>query len=145
MFYHGIHWEYVKREYPLLSPRRTVSRKRTDQVLDRLHLVQQFGLEPIHLLESDADYPPERCIQECLSFGDTVFAFAQLPLPIWQLSSHEVGVEVLDLRTCSQIYTRESIGEAADLFPGIPCIRFHPSHALPNSIDSSKNRHYDRA
>ena len=139
MFYHGINWEYVKREYPLLSPRRTVGQKRRDQLLDRLHLVQQFGLEPIHLLESGDAYPAEQCIQACFAFGDTVFAFAELPLPIWQLSSHEVGVEVLDLRTCSQIYTFESHTEIAALFPGKPCIRIDRKKGIPKHIDFTPN------
>jgi len=122
MFFHGIKWEYVKVEYPLLSPRRTVSRKRLAQAMDRLHLLKQFGLEPIHLLESDEHYSEEECVKACLAFGDTVFAFARLPLPFWQLSRHEVGVEVLDLRTCCRIYCREQPEEAAALFPGVPCL-----------------------
>ncbi|GED34843.1 MULTISPECIES: hypothetical protein [Brevibacillus] len=123
MFYHGIKWEYVSREYPLLSPRRTVNAKIEEQMLDRLHLIQQFGLEPIHLLEDDESYPPERCIQECLAFGDTVFMFKRLRLPMWQLSSHEVGVEVLDLRTCSYIFTSLHEAKVEELFPSIPCWR----------------------
>ncbi|MFD2369971.1 hypothetical protein ACFSO0_08335 [Brevibacillus sp. GCM10020057] len=123
MFYHGIKWEYVWKEYPLLSPRRTVRSKRQEQLLDRLHLLQQFGLEPIHLLEADETYPPERCIRECMAFGDTVFAFERLELPMWQLSSHEVGVEVLDLRTCVSIFTCRNEAKVEDLFPGIPCFR----------------------
>ncbi|WP_400164227.1 hypothetical protein ACAF76_015110 [Brevibacillus sp. TJ4] len=135
MFYHGINWVYVKREYPLLSPRRTVGGKRRDQLLDRLHLVQQFGLEPIHLLEADENYPPERCIQACLAFGDTVFAFAQLPHPIWQLSAHEVGVEVLDLRTCNHIFTNMNNPETAEFFPGTPCTQLNGRQGFPKSID----------
>ncbi|MED4585223.1 hypothetical protein [Brevibacillus choshinensis] len=123
MFYHGIKWEYVCREYPLLSPRRTVKRKKQEQLLDRLHLMQQFGLEPIHLLEADETYPSSRCIQECLAFGDTVFAFERLSLPMWQLSSHEVGVEVLDLRTCVYIFTSDPEAKVEVLFPGVPCLR----------------------
>lgn len=123
MFYHGIKWEYVWREYPLISPRRTVKSKKQEQLLDRLHLMQQFGLEPIHLLESDETYPPSCCIQECLAFGDTVFAFERLRLPMWQLSSHEVGVEVLDLRTCVYIFTSIHEAKVEVLFPGVPCLR----------------------
>ncbi|WNC16587.1 hypothetical protein [Brevibacillus brevis] len=93
--------------------------------MDRLHLLQQFGLEPVHLLEDDESYPPERCIRECLAFGDTVFAFERLCLPMWQLSSHEVGVEVLDLRACAYIFTTRHEAKVEDLFPGIPCLRNH--------------------
>ena len=144
MFFHGINWEYVKGEYPLLSPRRTVSRKRHAQMMDRLHLVQQFGLEPIHLLESDEDYSDEECVHACLAFGDTVFAFARLPLPLWQLSQHEVGVEVLDLRTCCRIYCRGHLEEAAALFPGVPCLAIQQLISFPDSIDPDKKRHGDR-
>jgi len=123
MFFHGINWEYVIREYPVLSPRRTVSQKKQEQLLDRIHLIQQFGIEPIHLLEAADGYPEERCIQECLAFGDTVFAFQTLPLPMWQLSRHEVGIEVLDLRTCCRIYSYRAVSHVEEWFPGIPCIR----------------------
>lgn len=123
MFYHGIKWEYVSKEFPLLSPRRTVRQKNEDQLLDRLHLLQQFGVEPIHLLEADETYPPERCIRECFAFGDTVFEFERLSLPMWQLSPHEVGVEVLDLRSCKSIYTVRHEVKIEDFFPGIPCVR----------------------
>ncbi|MDA5110308.1 MULTISPECIES: hypothetical protein [Brevibacillus] len=125
MFFHGIKWEYVREAYPLLSPRRSVSRKRGDQLADRLHLLQQFGLEPVHLLEAGPDYPPERCVRECLSFGDTVFAFERLEGPLWQLSRHEVGVEVLDVRACVRIYTErtDTAAEIRDLFPGVLVIR----------------------
>ncbi|MGG1249750.1 hypothetical protein ABE205_18255 [Brevibacillus agri] len=116
MFYHGIKWEYVTREFPLLSPRRIAGKHGKEQCMDRLHLLQQFGLEPVHLLESDESYPDERCIRECLAFGDTVFAFEQLSLPMWQLSRHEVGVEVLDLRTCSAIYTKRNDAKVEDWF-----------------------------
>jgi len=139
MFFHGINWEYVKREYPLLSPRRTVSQKVPEQLLDRIHLIQQFGIEPIHLLEAEERYPEERCIQECYVFGDTVFAFERLPLPMWQLSSHEVGVEVLDLRTCSRIYTYRSVVEVEEWFPGIPCIRTQRPNHFQRTIESGKD------
>lgn len=119
MFYHGIKWEYVMREFPLLSPRRRTGKRGKEQRMDRLHLLQQFGLEPVHLLEADESYPDERCIRECLAFGDTVFAFERLSLPMWQLSRHEVGVEVLDLRTCSAIYTKRHDAKVEDLFPGV--------------------------
>lgn len=124
MFYHGIMWEYVTREYPVLSPRRTARRKRgAEQLRDRLHLIEQFGLEPVHLLEADEHYDAVRCIQECLAFGDTVFAFDRVELPIWQLSKHEIGVEILDLRTCTAIYTIRRETKVEDYFPSTPCFR----------------------
>lgn len=123
MFYHGIMWEYVVREYPVLSPRKVVKKHGTKQLLDGIHLFQQFGLEPVHLLEDDEHYPAKRCIQECLAFGDTVFAFERVHMPMWQLSKHEIGVEVLDLRTCQAIYTIRHDTKVEDYFPGIPCFR----------------------
>jgi hypothetical protein len=122
MFYHGINWEYVRKEYPILSPRRGVSRKRGDQLKDRQHLLEKFGLEPVHLLEASEQYPPRRCIRECLAFGDTVFAFPELPEPLWQLSRHEVGVEVLDLRNCCRIYTTRADTEPSSLFPQVEIV-----------------------
>lgn len=122
MFYHGIDWVYVRKEYPLLSPRRNVSRKHAEQLADRMHLLEQFGIEPVHLLEDGPDYPAERCIAECLAFGDTVFAFDNISHPYWQLSCHEIGVEVLDLRTCRRIFTRNPRAQTGDLFPGVPLV-----------------------
>ncbi len=117
MFYHGIYSSYVYRDYPLLSPRRTASEKKGEQLSDRIHLIEQFGLEPVHLLEASEEYPDERCIQACCHFGNTVFAFSWLPDPLWQLSCHEVGVPVLDLRDCTCIYLREEDVELSRLFP----------------------------
>ncbi|MFY0545381.1 hypothetical protein [Brevibacillus sp. H7] len=119
MFFHGINWEYVLQVYPILSPRRGVSRKRGDQLEDRQHLLERFGLEPVHLLEASHAYPAHRCLGECLAFGDTVFAFQNLPDPLWQLSSHEVGVKVLDLRTCCRIYTARTDADVARWFPNV--------------------------
>ncbi len=104
MFYHGVNREYIYQQYPVLSPRRSVSHKNKEQRMDRRHLMEKFGIEPIHLLESSDHYPVDRCIQECLEFGDTVLEFATLPDPLWQLSRHEVGVTVLDVRNASSVY-----------------------------------------
>lgn len=107
MFYHGINREYIYRQFPILSPRRSVSQKDKEQRLDRWHLIEKFGIEPIHLLESSEDYSKERCIQECLEFGDTVLEFSRMPDPIWQLSRHEVGTIVIDVREASTVYVDE--------------------------------------
>ena len=107
MFYHGVNREYILQQYPVLSPRRSVSLKNPEQLLDRQHLMEQLGIEPIHLLESSEEYPRERCIEECLEFGDTVLEFTSLPNPIWQLSRHEIGTIVVDVRQASRVYVRE--------------------------------------
>ncbi|NGQ94405.1 hypothetical protein G3578_04340 [Brevibacillus sp. SYP-B805] len=125
MFYHGIKWEYVYQDYPILSPRRGISRKSREQMSDRFHLLAQFGLEPVHLLEAGTAYPVEQCIRECLAFGDTVFGFAHLPDPLWQLSRHEVGVPALDLRHCTEIYLTEEVVEISRLFPHVPIRLLH--------------------
>jgi len=117
MFYHGINREYVYHSYPILSPRRRVTEKKEEQLADRIHLIEQFGLEPVHLLEASEEYPEERCIEACLRFGDTVFAFSDLPDPLWQLSRHEVGVPALDLRDCRQIYLLQEDPRIYRLFP----------------------------
>jgi hypothetical protein len=116
MFYHGIKREYVYQDEPILSPRCRVFAKNEDQLSDRRHLLEQFGMEPVHLLEASEEYPDERCIKECLAFGDTVFAFHSLPDPLWQLSPHEVGVPVLDLRRCEAIYVYADADEIRRLF-----------------------------
>ncbi|MGD8188746.1 hypothetical protein ACQCN2_01980 [Brevibacillus ginsengisoli] len=106
MFYHGINREYIHQQYPVLSPRRSVSQKNQEERLDRQHLIEKLGIEPIHLLESSQDYPKERCIEVCLEFGDTVLEFASLPDPMWQLSRHEVGTIVLDVRKATMVYVQ---------------------------------------
>ncbi|MBO8172398.1 MAG: hypothetical protein H0Z33_10945 [Bacillaceae bacterium] len=125
MFFHGINWEYVIKQYPVLSPRASVWEKDAKQMADRKHLIEQFGFEPVHLLEScPPDYPASRCIRECLHYGDPVFAFQILPLPFWQLSRHERGVPALDLRTCLYIVTNREvyIPEIKTVFPKKPVI-----------------------
>lgn len=123
MFFHGIDCQFVVKQYPVLSPRcHTYDRTRVQQA-DRRHLIRRFGFEPVHLLESNpVDYPAGECIRECLRFGDTVFSFSELPLPIWQLSRHEVGVQMLDLTSCHLIYTvdRRNITTLRKLFRHTP-------------------------
>ncbi|MET3290617.1 UNVERIFIED_CONTAM: hypothetical protein ABID98_003187 [Brevibacillus sp. OAP136] len=121
MFYHGINREYAEKQFPILSPRRSLSHKTEEQLSDRLHLIRQFGLEPLHLLEASEDYPEETCIQSCLHFGDTVFAFAALQAPYWQLSMHELAVPILDLRNACAIFTTlNDIFRLKSHLPGIP-------------------------
>lgn len=110
MFFHGIDYEYAIKQHPILSPRMTVTNKKIEeQLADRRHLIEQFGFEPVHLLESGPNYTVLSCILSCLSFGDTVFAFRNIPLPRWQLSAHEVAVSCLDLRQCRWIVTRNRL------------------------------------
>jgi hypothetical protein len=118
MFYHGINWEYVTQQYPVLSARRTVSDKNPAQRDDRKHLLERIGMEPVHLLEERETFAKEKCIEECLRYGDTVFAFEKLPGPMWQLSPQEVAVPVLDLRLARIVYVTNGRAEVSRLFPG---------------------------
>ncbi len=123
MFFHGIDCQFVIKQYPVLSPRCHTYDKTGVQQADRQHLIRRFGFEPVHLLESNpVDYPAGECIRQCLRFGDTVFSFTRLLLPMWQLSRHEVGVPVLDLTSCHAIYTidRRNIDILRELFPRTP-------------------------
>ncbi|MGC5326536.1 hypothetical protein [Brevibacillus sp. SYSU BS000544] len=127
MFYHGINREYVYQQYPVLSPRRTVSHKNREQRSDRRHLIDQFGIEPIHLLQSSDDYPKATCIEECMEFGDLVLEFTALPDPVWQLSKHEVGVFVLDVRQAHTVYCASFDDILTSYFPS-SLIQISPCH-----------------
>lgn len=123
MFYHGINREYVYQHFPILSPRRCISHKDQEKQADRVHLIRQFGLEPVHLLEAGAKYRDEECIHACLRFGDTVFAFNSIETPFWQLSLHEIGVPILDLRNACAVYTTVRDSDRLSSFlPGIPIV-----------------------
>lgn len=108
MFFHGIHLKHLKLHYPVLSPRQSVGDKTKEQLSDRNHLMDTYGLEPVHLLEYwRGEYSLRDCLTSCFTFGDTVLAFPTIPLPFWQLSRYEVGVPVLDLRTVRWVFYRE--------------------------------------
>jgi hypothetical protein len=108
LFFHGIDYIYAMKQYPVLSPRLSIGQKSATQMKDRRHLIEQFGLEPVHMLQNSKSYSMLRCIQACLNFGDTVFVFQSLPLPIWRLSSHEIGVTSLDLRKACWLVTHDT-------------------------------------
>ncbi|WPS89032.1 hypothetical protein SMD22_08765 [Brevibacillus halotolerans] len=122
MFYHGIHDKYVIEHYPILSPRRTAPYKHGKDLADRMHLIEQFGLEPIHLLEESREYSQDICLRECCRFGNMVFSFQSLPTPAWQLSKHEIGVPILDLRKTVAIYATQEHESIKNLFPAIPYV-----------------------
>lgn len=106
MFFHGIDLKYLKKQYPFLYPEANTSSKNKTQLKDRKHLVERFGLEPVHLLESSKSYPMKRCVLECLSFGEVVFAFREINDFFIQLSLHEIGVPFLDVRKCNIIFVK---------------------------------------
>jgi len=112
MFFHGIDLKYLKKEYPFINPEASVTSKKPKQLEDRRHLVERFGFEPVHLLESTKTYPMRHCIKECLSFGDVILAYVELTEPFLQLSEHEIGVTYLDTRRCRYIFTSKEKARA---------------------------------
>ena len=122
MFFHGIDYEYLLIQYPVLSPRLTVHRQNTIQKKDREHLLEQFGFEPVHFLESSSTYSVIECLHSCFSFGNVVFAFTSLPQPMIQLSNHEVGVPVVDTRQAKAIFVqnRQFIRKLKKHYKSIP-------------------------
>lgn len=90
---------------------------------DRTHLMERFGIEPVHLLEyRRREYTLHDCLQACFGFGDVVLAFRYLPLPMWQLSRHEVGVAALALDRVRWLFVTRNdyVAELRELFPGRP-------------------------
>lgn len=120
MFFHGIDLSHLKNHYPILSPRQSVSSKSVEQLADRKHLIEKFGLEPVHLLEYwRGEYEGRDCLKACFSFGNTVLAFSSIPLPFWQLSRFEIGVPILDIRRARWIFYKDQNikEELSSLFP----------------------------
>lgn len=106
MFFHGIDLKFLKKQYPFLYPEANISSKNLTQLKDRKHLVERFGLEPVHMLESATSYSTKECVQECLSFGEIVFGFRVVTEPFFQLSMHEIGVPFLDVRRCNILFVK---------------------------------------
>lgn len=98
MFFHGIKYEYLLYQYPVLSPRLIALRENQKQIEDRKHLIERFGFEPVHLLESSKFFPVRECLKTCFNYGNIVFMFNYLKTPVLQLSENEVGVPVIDVR-----------------------------------------------
>ena len=119
MFFHGIDYKYLLYQYPVLSPRLTVLKQSESQKADRKHLIERFGFEPVHFLESSKLYPPAKCIASCFTFGDTIVTFKKLPLPILQLSAHEVGLKAAYLNDIDFIIIKQKklVPNLKDLFP----------------------------
>lgn len=128
MFFHGIPLPYLRLQYPVLSPRQSAGKKTREQLDDREHLIERFGLEPVHLLEYRRnDYTLQDCLEACFRFGDVVFAFRHVPLPIWQLSRHEIGVPALALNRTRWIFTMhaEYHADLQTMFPAVPIFLLH--------------------
>ncbi len=107
MYFHGIYYHYLLYQYPVLSPRLTILRQNEKQRKDRKHLLERFGFEPVHFLESSNSYSKQECITSCFSFGNVIIAYKHLPLPMLQLSVHEVGVPVIDVRQADYIIVKQ--------------------------------------
>ncbi len=119
MFFHGIKLAFLIKQFPFLNPDAHVLSKSDLQLKDRLHLIQKFGLEPVHLLESSSTYPIKKCLNECFSFGDIILAYRKLVPPILQLSSHELGVNCLDVRSCSYVFIKQVVHKSELLKLGL--------------------------
>jgi hypothetical protein len=125
MFFHGIDYQYLAQQYPVLSSRYSEG-KTEEQASDRRHLLKKFGVEPVHLLEySRREFTLSDCLEACFTFGNVVFAFRSLPLPFWQLSRNEVGVAALRMDRARWIFIKDdTISEdLKDKFPSVPLIR----------------------
>ncbi|MED0736400.1 hypothetical protein [Aneurinibacillus thermoaerophilus] len=141
MFFHGIPFRYLRLQYPVLSPRQSAGQKTAVQLSDRQHLIEQFGLEPIHLLEYwRNEYTLQDCLRACFAFGDVVLAFRELPLPIWQLSRHEVGVSALSLHRTRWIFILhpEYSEELRTMFPKVPIFALHYENGKFRSFSKRK-------
>ena len=132
MFCHGIDLKYLLVQYPILSPRLTIMRQNKIQHLDRKHLIEQFGFEPVHFLETSSSFTLNQCIQSCLEFGEVIFVFQQLPLPMLQLSPHEVGIPTIDTRTADYIFLKDShlVFKLKRLYPRIPIFYSDKIHIM---------------
>ncbi|BAU26946.1 hypothetical protein DFP93_10429 [Aneurinibacillus soli] len=122
MFFHGIPYKYIQVHYPVISPRHNTEDLTEAQKADSRHLIERFGLEPVHLLAYERGvYGLKDCLTACFSFGDVVFAFCSLSPPLLQLSTHEVGVKELDLREARWIFLNgvEHQAKIQTRFPGI--------------------------
>ncbi|MFT9849801.1 hypothetical protein [Aneurinibacillus sp. REN35] len=128
MFFHGIPLPFLRLQHPVLSSRTGTDSKTTEQISDREHLIQQFGIEPVHLLEyRRGEYTLQECLRACFEFGDVVLAFRYLPLPMWQISRHEVGVAALALHRTRWLFVMRAdyIAELKQLFPDVPIFALH--------------------
>lgn len=103
MFFHGIPFIYLVRQYPVLNPASSFRSKSPAKRADARGLIRSIGFEPVHLLRSSSTYPIRRCLEECFRYGDIVFAFESIPYPRIQLSEHEWGIPTLDLRRAAWI------------------------------------------
>ncbi|OEF98268.1 hypothetical protein [Desulfuribacillus alkaliarsenatis] len=105
MYFHGIKAEYLQFHFPIINPVHSEHRRSSMQLTDGQKLKERFGFEPVHLLQSSDALSKRSCIKQCSRFGDTVFVFENISLPILYLSKHERGVAVLDLRDAIYCYT----------------------------------------
>ncbi|WCK53699.1 hypothetical protein PP175_20565 [Aneurinibacillus sp. Ricciae_BoGa-3] len=124
MFFHGIDYHYLARQYPVLSSRYSEG-KTEEQAADRRHLLKKFGIEPVHLLEYNRrEFTLNDCLKSCFNFGNVVFAFRRLPLPFWQLSTNEVGVAALRMDSARWIFIKDDtlLRDLKSKFPIIPII-----------------------
>lgn len=124
MFFHGIPAQYVPDDL-YLSPRRTILNKGREQLQDRRGLIRRFGFEPVHLFESSPDFPVSDCVRNCLRYGNVIFLFRSLPLPFWQISHHEIGVQSLDLKEAKAVLLSPQVDKNMDWLKQLSCPVLH--------------------
>jgi hypothetical protein len=74
MFFHGIPFIYLVRQYPVLNPASSFRNKSPAKRADARRLIRTIGFEPVHLLRSSPSYPIRRCLEACFRYGEVVFA-----------------------------------------------------------------------
>ncbi|MGD9677444.1 MAG: hypothetical protein AB7V16_03620 [Vulcanibacillus sp.] len=107
MFFHGIKYEYLLFQYPVLSPELILSRENKEQLKDRKHLIERFGFEPVHLLQASGSFPVRKCLETCFKYGNIVFMFNNLSTSYLQLSENEIGVREIDVRRAKLIFINQ--------------------------------------
>ncbi len=103
MFFHGINYDYLLSQYPLLSPGLVASKLNQKQKEDREHLIEQYGFEPVHLLKSSTLFNIRDCIRTCFKYGNLILMYDTLEMPSLQLSENEYGVKTIDVRQAKLI------------------------------------------
>ncbi|WP_380701787.1 hypothetical protein [Salinithrix halophila] len=128
MFFHGIPFIHLIRQFPVLASGSRGNRRSPTQAEDARSLRESLGFVPVHLLRSSREYPMEVCLRECLRYGDTVLAFPTIPYPRVQLSRREWGVPKLAVEEAAWVFTtREtSLGWLRKHLPERPLLLMQP-------------------
>lgn len=124
LFFHGIKYEHLLEQYPILNPLHPKTEDTTIQKSDREGLIELYGFEPIHLLKVSKNFPIKNCIKSCFVFGDVILIYHFLPKHILRLSENERGVSTIDVRNANKIivYKKELIPKLKEFIKNKPII-----------------------